>query len=67
MNVVAGYRKMIGMTQAEMAKQLKISEVTYRNKEKGKIPFKDFEMEIFYQLLKQVKPTVSIIDIFFTH
>lgn len=66
MNIVAGYRKMIGMTQAEMAKQLNISEVTYRNKEKGKIPFKDFEMEIFYKLLKQIKPSTNITDIFFT-
>lgn len=66
MNVVAGYRKMIGMTQAEMANQLNISEVTYRNKEKGKIPFKDFEMEIFYKLLKRIKPSVNITDIFFT-
>lgn len=66
MTIIAGYRKMIGMTQAEMAKQLNISELTYRNKEKGKIPFKDFEMEIFYMLLKQIKPSVSITDIFFT-
>ena len=66
MNIVAGYRKMISMTQAEMAKHLNISEVTYRNKEKGRVPFKDFEMEIFYMLLKQIKPSVSITDIFFT-
>lgn len=56
---------MIGMTQAEMAKELNISEVTYRNKEKGKIPFKDFEMDIFYKLLREVRPSASIIDIFF--
>lgn len=34
-----------------MAKQLNISELTYRNKEKGRILFKDFEMQKFYELL----------------
>lgn len=66
MKIVAGYRKMLDLTQAEMAEKLNISEVTYRNKEKGKIPFKDFEMEIFHKLLKQIKPSISITDIFFT-
>lgn len=62
---VVGYRKMIGLTQYQMAKKLNISEATYRNKEKGKIPFKDFEMVQFHDLLKETKPEVSISDIFF--
>lgn len=66
MSVIVGYRKMIGLTQSEMAKQLNISELTYRNKEKGRIPFKDFEMLKFYELLQPIKPEVSITDIFFT-
>lgn len=66
MNVIAGYRKMIGLTQKEMATHLNISELTYRNKEKGRIPFKDFEMLKFYELLKSVKPDAGIEDIFFT-
>jgi len=32
MNKIAGYRKMLGLTQGEMARYLNISEVTYRNK-----------------------------------
>lgn len=67
MNVIVGYRKMIGLTQREMAEQLNISELTYRNKEKGRIPFKDFEMLKFYNLLKPIKPDTSIENIFFTN
>lgn len=67
MNVIVGYRKMIGLTQREMAEQLNISELTYRNKEKGRTPFKDFEMLKFYNLLKPIKPDASIENIFFTN
>lgn len=64
MNVVAGYRNMIG-TQKQMAEHLNISEVTYRNKEKGKIPFKDYEMIKFCELLKETNQEISIEKIFF--
>lgn len=66
MNMIVGYRKMIGLTQKEMAKYLDISELTYRNKEKGRIPFKDFEMLKFLELLKPIKPDIRIEEIFFT-
>lgn len=64
---VAGYRKMLGLTQAEMAEKINVSETTYRNKEKGRIPFKDYEMEIIHQLLKPVNRDISISDIFFDY
>ncbi len=40
MNKVLGYRKMLGKTQEQMAKEFNISEQSYRNREKGKINFK---------------------------
>ncbi|TYR78435.1 helix-turn-helix domain-containing protein [Priestia megaterium] len=67
MNRIVGYRKMIGLTQKEMAKRLNISEGTYRNKEKGKVSFKDGEMKIFFDLVHKELPVVTINDIFFTN
>ncbi|PKG22726.1 helix-turn-helix transcriptional regulator [Niallia nealsonii] len=67
MNRIVGYRKMIGLTQKEMAKRLNISEGTYRNKEKGKVSFKDGEMKILFDLVNKELPGVTINDIFFTN
>lgn len=64
--IIAGYRKMTGLTQREMAKRLSISEGTYRNKEKGKASFKDGEMKVFYELVKKTNPSVTFQEIFFT-
>lgn len=63
---IIGYRSMLGMTQNEMAKQLGVSENTYRKKEHGKVPFKDFEMEKFQEVIvERTGINVSISDIFF--
>ena len=51
MNKVLGYRKMLGKTQQQMAKELNISEQSYRNREKGKINFKKNEMIKFKIML----------------
>ena len=67
MNKIVGYRKMTGLTQKEMAKKLSISEGTYRNKEKGKVSFKDGEMKVFFDLVHKEIRTVTINDIFFTY
>lgn len=56
---------MTGLTQAEMAKKIGISEGTYRNKENGKARFKDNEMEIFYKLVQEINPSVDVSAIFF--
>jgi len=62
---VIGYRSMLGYNQKEMGKKLEMSEVTYRNKEKGRIPFKDYEMEEFYKLIKEeLDYDIEISDIF---
>lgn len=65
--IVAGYRKITGLTQRGIAKELNISEGTYRNKEKGKVSFKDGEMRIFFELVRKEIPSVTIDDIFFTN
>lgn len=67
MNKVLGYRKMIGMTQAQMAKELSISENTYRLKEQGKYAFKQNEIEKFITIVCKVNPNVKVTDIFFEH
>lgn len=65
--IIAGYRKMTGLTQKEMAKKLNISEGTYRNKENGKSSFKDEEMKSFHEAVKITNPSITIDDIFFTN
>lgn len=56
---------MAGLTQREMAKELNISEGTYRNKEKGISFFKQNEIDKFYKLVKKVNPEITVEDIFF--
>lgn len=65
MNKVLGYRKMLGKTQEQMAKEFNISEQSYRNREKGKINFKKNEMIKFKTLLieKGLKD-ITLDDIF---
>lgn len=64
-NIISGYRRMAGLTQKEMAQKLKISEGTYRNKEKGRTFFKNNEMKTFYELVRKENGSVNISDIFF--
>ncbi|WP_027108581.1 hypothetical protein [Lacticigenium naphthae] len=64
-NIVGGYRIMTGLTQKEMADHLSISETTYRNKEKKRIPFKDYEMELILEKVREYRPDTEIKDIFF--
>jgi len=66
MNRVLGYRKMIGLTQSKMAKELGIAEATYRMKEKGRSYFTDKEITSFIEVLKRADPNVNVSDIFFT-
>lgn len=43
MNGTSRYRKFLGFTQVDMAKELKISVQSYRNKESKRTPFIDKE------------------------
>ena len=42
-NKVRNYRRYIGLTQNQMANDLKVSVTAFRNKEKGITPFRDSE------------------------
>lgn len=64
-NIIAGYRRMTGLTQAEVAGKFGISRQAYFNKESGITPFSDREKVIFTNLVNEIIPEVSIIDIFF--
>lgn len=65
LNKIAGYRKMLGMTQQDMAKKMNISRQTYSLKENGKISFSDNEKVILKELLMQIFPKITIDEIFF--
>lgn len=65
MNLIAGYRNMLGKTQTEMAKEFGISLQAYRLKEIGKTPFSDREKLEFKELLIPIFPNITIDDIFF--
>ncbi len=57
---------MLNFTQQQMAKELKISEQSYRNKEKGKTEFKKEEMLTFKSILISKGMTnITLDDIFF--
>ena len=62
---IAGYRVMLELTQADLAKRLKISRQAYHLKEKGNIPFKDNEKVLIRDLVKSVIPNITIDEIFF--
>lgn len=64
-NKIAGYRKMLGLTQDGMANELGISKQSYWMKEKGQTPFSDTEKLVFKQMLRPLFPNVTIDDIFF--
>ncbi|MFK4284172.1 helix-turn-helix transcriptional regulator [Staphylococcus hominis] len=64
-NKIVGYRKMIGMSQKEMAEKFNISIQSYSKKENGSVPFKDTEKVIFKNLLLPYFPKITIDDIFF--
>lgn len=64
-NRIAGYRKMLGLTQSEMAERLNISLTAYFNKENEITPFSDKEKVIIRDMLKEVVENPSIDSIFF--
>ncbi len=66
MNKIAGYRKMLGLTQSDIAKEFGISTQAYRMKESGKTRFKNEEMKFFRnELRKFAFPKITIDEIFF--
>lgn len=66
MNKIAGYRRMLGLTQNDIAEIFGISTQAYRMKEVGKVNFNKKEMSIFRDMLrKKVFPNITVDDIFF--
>ena len=64
-NKVRGYRNMLGLSQKEMASKLSISANAYRNKESGKVDFKDSEKIIIKEMILPLFPEVTFEEIFF--
>lgn len=64
MNRIVGYRKMLGLTQADLAKEFGISLQAYRLKENGTTAFKDSEKLHFKKMLLSIFPEITIDDIF---
>ena len=65
MTKLKGYRVMLGKTQRDMAKELNISVQSYNNKETGKTAFSDREKLAIKSLVAEIKPDITIEDIFF--
>lgn len=63
--IIAGYRVMLGFTQAELAEKLHISRQSYYMKESGKVPFTDKEKIVIKELVSRIKPDVTIDSLFF--
>lgn len=62
----AGYRKLIGMTQKELADIFGVSVQSISRKEKGETPYTDKEKEIFRDLIRErAIPNITIDEIFF--
>ena len=66
MNKIICYRKMLGFTQTDLAKEFGISLQAYRLKENGTTAFKDSEKVLFKNLLIPIFPSITIDDIFFS-
>ncbi len=64
-NKIAGYRAMLGLTQKDLAKKLKVTSQTYSNKERGIRHFNDKEKVELLNILKKAEPTLTIDNLFF--
>lgn len=64
-NKIAGYRRMLGKTQKDLAALFGISTQAYSSKERGKTQFKDSEKLIFKNELQKLFPGITIDEIFF--
>ena len=62
---IAGYRRMLGMTQSKMADCFGISKQAYYLKEKGATAFSDEEKVLFKEMLLPLFPQITIDEIFF--
>lgn len=63
-NKLKGYRTMAGLTQREMAKEIKMAESTYINKELGKSQFSLEEARKIVAVLEKNKVRITLEDFF---
>ncbi|HEP1541289.1 TPA: helix-turn-helix domain-containing protein [Streptococcus pyogenes] len=66
MSRLKGYRVMLGLTQKQMAEQLRISLQSYNNKETGKNAFNDRERLAIKTMVAKVKPDITIDELFYS-
>jgi len=64
-NKVKNFRSLLGLTQAELARLLKVTPQTVSAKENGKRQFSDEEKIKIITLVNQEYPDIRISDIFF--
>lgn len=65
MKKIAGYRKMLDLTQKDMANKLGISKQSYWLKENGKVAFSDKEKLQIKNEVKEIIPDITIDNLFF--
>lgn len=65
-NKVRNFRSLLGLTQAELARLLKVTPQTVSAKENGKRQFSDDEKIKIVKLVNEEYPDIKISDIFFT-
>ena len=65
MTKLKGYRVMLDKTQRDMAKELNISVQSYNNKETGKTAFNDKEKLAIKSLVAEIKPDITIDELFY--
>lgn len=61
------YRKILNITQQDMAKKLDICLTTYNHKETGKKDFNQKEMVSITDIIREKVPNVTMDDIFFNN
>ncbi|HFU4001218.1 TPA: helix-turn-helix transcriptional regulator [Streptococcus suis] len=66
MSKLKGYRVMLGLTQKNMADKFGISLQSYNNKETGKTSFTDRERLIIRDLVREIKPGITIDELFYS-
>ena len=60
-----GYRKIVGLTQKEIAKQIGIGETSYCHKERGQTDFTQTEMEKIVDLFQSLGYELMMNYLFF--
>lgn len=64
-NKIKGYRCMLGLTQKDLAILFDLSIQSISNKERGRTSFTDEEKIKFRELVKEIKPDITIDEIFY--